>query len=217
MDMLKQIHLPQLTNPKKSNLNDLGFGLVEGFLVIFTLLIIGLGGWFIYQHNRTKTSDAVSNTQTNVTSTEPKTEPGPTVTYLEIKEWGVKLPLSEAIKDAYYAVPTGISPNIDGKPSGIILGLASLDEKCGKVTSGVDDYSNALGGIVRALQDEKYPTSGRTYKEEYPIGVQIGDYYYGFGDMTSEKKCESQEKLSSIADALKNATKTAIRTSDTKN
>src|SRR5216683_7521847 len=49
--------------------------------------------------------------------------PAPTVSYLTVKEWGVKLPLSSTISDAYYVVPVGISPDADGQPSGILLGL----------------------------------------------------------------------------------------------
>lgn len=191
--------------------NQLGFGAVGVVITLVVLLAIGGVGWFVFQNNKTQSTGAANDTSQDNDDKHVRTEPKPTVAYLDIKEWGVKLALSEAIKDAYYVVPLGIAPNEDGRPSGIIIGLASLDEKCGKVTEMSDNYSNAFGGIVRVIPDEKYPLSEKTYREEYPIGVIVGDYYYGYGDMTVEKTCETKERLNDIAEALKSSTKSIER------
>src|SRR5579862_4514925 len=107
-----------------------GFSVVEALVVVVAVVAIGLAGVLVYQHNRTKTTGATGGTQTTNQQT-TTTTPAPTVSYLAVKEWGVQLPLSSAINDAYYTVPSGISSDPDGKPSGIYLGVTSLNTSCG--------------------------------------------------------------------------------------
>ncbi len=188
-----------------------GFSPVEVLIVIAAVAVIGAAGWFVYQHNRTKATNAAGGTQTtNQTSnqqTTSTTPPAPTVTYLTIKEWGVRLPLSDSIKDAYYVVPDGISKDADGLPSGISLSVSSLDTACGKLNSGPTGQDNSLAGIIRVLPTDTDPVSGKLYTQLYPGGPTINGYYYAFSDLTSHRTCASQTTLQSIGSAFSAAAK----------
>src|SRR6266568_9118224 len=104
-----------------------GFSTVEILLVVLAIGIIGATGFFVYQHNRTKPSNAAAGTQA-VSQQPTATAPTPTqtVTYLTFKEWGVKMPLSRAVGDAYYVPGVG-SVGADGITNQMYLGLKSLD------------------------------------------------------------------------------------------
>jgi type II secretory pathway pseudopilin PulG len=80
-----------------------GFSIVEAVLGVAVLGILGAAGWFVYQHNQPKPTDAAATTNQSANQ-QTTTTPAPTVAYLTINEWGVKLPLSDTIKDAYYVV-----------------------------------------------------------------------------------------------------------------
>lgn len=182
-----------------------GFNIVEIVLIVIVVGLLATVGWLVYQNNRTKISDAAgSGNQSNSQSSQSQK---PTVTYLNVKEWGVKLPLSDGIKDAYYAVPTGISLNADGLPSGIIVGVRSLDAVCGFVSAKSTDFNNAFAEIVRALPNEKDPVSGKSYMELLPNGITINGYYYGYSRMTDSKTCAPRDKLDSIDSGVMQATK----------
>lgn len=178
--------------------------------LILVLVIAGIGFTVFNRSSDTKTAiaptEGAPNSQQPIDQ-QPAAPERPVTTYLEIKEWGVKLPLSDAIKDAYYVVPNGISKNADGRPSGIIIGITSLNDSCGIVTSRSEDFQKAFAEIVRTLPTNKYPTSGKAYTEQFPIGVTIDGYYYGYAKFLYEKLCEPQDKLQAIDDALANATK----------
>lgn len=196
---------------KKIKKHQRGFGIIEIIILLVVVGVLALTGWWVYQNNRTKVSDAAKGTSQSANNPSITTNPGPAVTYLEIKEWGVRLPLGEGIKDAYYVVPRGISLDADGLPSGIIMGMHSLDASCGVVTSESPGFNNSFAEIVRALPDEKDPVSGRLYKELLPSGVTINGYYYGYSKMTQDKACASLGKLNSIDTAMMGAAKTMSR------
>lgn len=188
-----------------------GFSIiVEAMIVSVAATVVVTAGLFVYQHNRTKATDAAANSSQTTTQQAPTTLPAPTVTYLTIKEWGIKLPLSANIKDAYYVVDPGVSTNEDGKPSAIEFGLKSQDANCGPVTGTNSGYTHALGAIVRALPTDTDPVSGKLYTQLDPNGVTIGDYYYGYANASlTSKTCVSAPGIQSIDSALANAVKAA--------
>jgi hypothetical protein len=195
----------------KNNTKQVGFGIVEIILIVLVIGLVMTGGWWIYENNRTRVGDA-ANGNNQIAGNPPITgEQKPTVTYLEVKEWGVKLPLSEGIKDVYYAVPAGISLNADGLPSGIIIGITSLDTSCGAVTSKSSDFNNAFAEVVRVLPNETDPVSGKLYKDLLPNGLIVGNYYYGYARMTEDKTCAPRDRLNTIDASIGSAIKNAIR------
>src|SRR5690348_1604483 len=132
-----------------------GFNIVELLVVIVVIGLIGTAGWLVYQHNRAKiTGAAAGNQATNQQSSTTTTQPASTVVYLDIKEWGVKLPLSGSIKDAYYVVGISFSNSSDGLPGGVFLGLKSLTGAACNPYNNNNGGRGAIGAILRFLPTE---------------------------------------------------------------
>src|SRR6185312_452859 len=102
-----------------------GFSIVEALIIVVSIAVLAGAGWAVYQHTKQSATrtDAASNPNQSTQQT-TTTPPAPTVTYLDIKEWGIKVPLSDAIKDAYYLPSTG---NVDehGNVNVMWLGVRS--------------------------------------------------------------------------------------------
>lgn len=184
-----------------------GFSTVELLLVVLVIGIVGAAGWFVYQHNRTKATQAAPNASNQQTQQTTTTTPAPTVAYLTLKEWGVKLPLSDSIKDSYYTVPRDISSDPDGQPSGVYLGMTSLNTSCGIVTPDSKGIDNALGAITRVPPTYTDPVSGELFTQKYPGGVTINGYYYVYASRTSGKTCASASTLQNADSAFATAVK----------
>jgi hypothetical protein len=188
-----------------------GFSIVEAVLIVAAIGIIGAAGWFVYQHNRVKVTDAAANpNQLNSHQTPATTVPAvPTVTYLDIKEWGLKLPLSDKIKDAYYVASVS-SKGTDGLPNSMLLGLTSFDASSCTADGSNHGQSSAIGAIFRALPTETDPVTGQLLTQEYPNGTTMGSYYYGYESFTnsSGRTCKaSGTTLQPIDAAFANAAK----------
>ena len=183
-------------------------------LLLLLILIAGIGLYgYRYYHDKhlTKSAAAISSQTTDQQKSTTGTQPSqPTTQYLTIPEWGVKIPLSDSIKDAYYVWP-GASNDEDGLESAINLGVASLNSSCGEVSSSNQGYDNALGGVVRTLPTDTDPVSGKLYSQLEPNGVTIGGYYYGYADASLKKKtCASQATLQAIDLAFSSAIKNMV-------
>ncbi len=162
--------------------------------------------------NDITTSHLRTTTPSQGTTTTPTQQT--MMAYLTIKEWGVKMPLSAAIKDAYYVVPTGISLDADKRPSAILLGLTSRNSSCGTVAPDGSGYANSFGEIVRALPTDKDPVSDKLYTELLPGGTTIGNYYYGYSSNVKSKTCVPQSTLESIDSAFVTAAKGIVATTN---
>ncbi len=198
-----------------------GFSIVEALIVVVVIGVIGTAGWFVYQHNRTKVTDATANpNQSNSHQTPATTTPAaPTVASLTLKEWGLNLPLSDKIKDAYY-VPSVSSKGTDGLPNSMLLGLTSLDASSCTAAGSNHGQDSAIGAIFRALPTETDPVTGQLLTQEYPNGTTIGTYYYGYESFTnsSGRTCKaSGTTLQPIDAAFANAAKKITAASTTAN
>lgn len=178
-----------------------GFSTIEILTVIILFLALGVTGLFVYRQNRTKPSTIAPTSPTT-----PVTET-PVVSYLIINEWGVKLPLSENIKDAYYVTSAGGSKDKDGKPNNLLVGLRSLDSKGCEATN-----TNAFSSIFRALPSEKDSATNKPIKDAYPDGKLLGDYFYAYGDLDSPTCKVPKDDLRVIIEAFVNAEKNMITT-----
>lgn len=100
--------------------------------------------------------------------------PAPMQPYMVIKEWGVELPLSAGIKDAYY---TYDGTGADGYDSVAYVGtksLAALDAEC-----AAQPDKTGVGVIFRqsVATHDAHVAKG----DPYTVGtVKIGKYYYGY-------------------------------------
>jgi len=185
-----------------------GFSIVEGVLAILVVLALGATSFAVYQRIKSSstTTDAASNPNQSTNQQPVTTAPAPTVTYLTIKEWSVKLPLSDSIKDAYYTFE-GSNSGSDGLPNTAWLGLTSLNcTGCNISTTGPTDTNKPIGSIFRVLPTDRDPVTGSLYTQQYPNGVTIGSYYYGYAPWEN-KSCASATTLQSIDTAFSAAAK----------
>ena len=189
-----------------------GFSTTVVLLAVLVVAVLAVTGLVVYQRNkpsRTKTSATTSPTQTTAQpQSTATTQTQQTATrYLTIKEWGVKMPLSDTIKDAYYVVGKGSSDGPGGLPDTMWLGLASLN--CPSCNPSRNDYGErgALGAIIRVSPTETDPVSGQLLSQEYPSGATIGDHYYLYQSWAKDNPCASENTLQPIDSAFAAAAK----------
>lgn len=181
-----------------------GFSIVEAVIAVVAVVAIGTAGFFVYQHNRPKSTNAAANTSNQQTQQTTTTTPAPTVSYLTITEWGVKLPLSAEIKDAYYMPAVGSSKGSDGQPNTLLLGLHSQDGNSCAATNNL----TALAQISRTSPSSVDPVTNKLYTQEYPNGVTIGNYFYAYQGISSNDGCKVPQALAQpINDAFNAAVK----------
>ena len=204
---------------QKHTPKQLGFSVIEALLIVLVVAALAGTGYVVFHLHKSsaKNSAATGSTQTtgqqqSTTSTQPQ----PTA-YLDVKEWGVKIPLSSAISDAYYVIPSGMSNDADGLPSGLYLGVKSLNGSCGDASAGNTNISidKALGAITRVLPTDHDPVSGKLYTQLATSGVTIGNYFYGYNGRTTGKTCASQATLQAIDSAFATAVKGIVPASQT--
>lgn len=142
-----------------------GFALVESLLIILILVIIGFGGYYVWhsQKQTNKTLDTAATTSQKAASAAASNTSSQK--YLTIKEWGVKVPLTDADSDAYYLIKSDL-PNV---------AYLSL-EKYKNTECSADNTT--LAAYFRFTKDETDPLGGQTYFSERPDSVKIGSYYY---------------------------------------
>jgi hypothetical protein len=197
-----------------------GFGVIGIIAIVVVVLAIASIGFFVGNRHARTAPAAAATTPTPPTIAKPTptpsaATPGATESAtLTIKEWGITIPLPDSIKDAYYVVSTS-SADPDGSPNTIWIGLPSLDGLCpaAKVNSG----GKPLASIGRSVSGETDPVSGMTVKEQHPVGITIGNYYYGYGSWAKQSAtCATPEKFKALDDAFATGLKTA-RTTQTAN
>lgn len=197
---------------KKSN--NQGFSIVAILLVIVIVGLIGAVGWLVYDRQQNKTSKQ-TNTKTSeqLKQETPKQESTTQEQkYLEIKEEGIKLKISDVISDVYYTTEGGIN-----------FGVHSLDNVSGcklhKVNYGGPDFWKA----VARLSFDKYATGFRTDQapeasgfKNNPNAVRVGDNWYAIDTDDPPTDCSStdsttQAKIKAVQDAFKEASKTITK------
>ena len=128
-----------------------GFAALEAILVIIILAIVGFTGWFVVHSQKATDKTLASTGNSSTPKAAPKTT---TVTskdtqkYLEIKEWGIKFPLSSAIETAVYSSGQFSSGPSSATGGSAKLGLTSLGSDCG------DSSGAPLGEYVEFTQSD---------------------------------------------------------------
>ena len=195
-----------------------GFSVIEALLAVLVVAVLAVICLVVYQHHKSipaKSSAAANTTQTTTLPTSTTTtQPAQVATqYLTIKEWGVKLPLSSTISDAYYSV--GGNVGTDGKPNTIWLGLTSLNSSGCNASPDNPSSFKPLGAIVRVLPTDKDPGTGKLYTQQDPNGTTINGYYYGYAsNISKDSSCASATTLQSIDSAFAAAAKGIVTATD---
>jgi pilin/secretion family protein with methylation motif len=139
-----------------------GFSIVEALIAVVIVGAIAATGFFVYQHNQVKVTDAAPNTS------QPTAPTTTTVGYLQIKEWGVRLSLDNTTASLYYY----INPQL---PNVAYLSLKSISD----VAPACGANNGPLGAISRLTSTEHQDAlSGKTHS--IPGTIQIGSYWYGY-------------------------------------
>jgi hypothetical protein len=166
---------------------------IEAFLVVVILAIVGFTGYYIWDSNQSTNDvlDAANKSASVKVENKPATpvavEP---VGYLTLSEWGVKIPLTKAVASTYYSY--------EARNRGYAyLSLRSLADKeplCAPEQGG-------LAAISRIRQGDKNPLTGERYTSDYLAQLpKIGNYYYSFeGSHATCTDDKSLEKIQSNA------------------
>jgi len=167
--------------------NQKGFAAAQAILLVVILAMIGGTGYFVYQAN--KKTDDTYNQASQVAQTSPAKKiakkkavakantPSQAQRYLEIKEWGVRLPVPANVntEDIYYAInSTSFQPNdIAWLGSSKLKAIAA---SCDPGSKG----SSPFGGIER-LTPANYQISLQHPDDSgVSAGTKLGDYYYAW-------------------------------------
>jgi hypothetical protein len=181
-----------------------GFGGVEALLFLVIIGIIGFTGWYVWNSkaNTDKNLTAVSSTTPIVKkSTTPTASTADATSYLTIKEWGVKIPVSNGLKGLTYSFKA-----YDDGTQIVGFTFPSL-----KNTECNDDQS--VGALVRFTASDIDPLSGDKLTSENPGVKQIGTYYYtvGLPQATCTNDTATQNIVTNarqpLTDAIKNIQK----------
>lgn len=163
--------------------NESGFSPVEVILLVGIIVSLGAVGWLVYDRQQSESDSTVVNNSSQQDKPHGGDESGlgdarSAAGYMTIKEWGVKLPLTEAVKDATYFAHT----DADGSRH-IYLSLASL--------AGTDCAASDGGGVA-AYSRFKADKVAEPYviTEATP---KIGEYYY-FAE-GSKSQCSDDEAV----------------------
>lgn len=164
--------------------NQNGFTLIETLLILIMLLLICFAGWWVWQ-SKNKTEKTLESTSNSSQSTQPMTK------YLSIKEWSIKLPLSDKLLDAYYSSPQSAT-NYDS----IGLSVTSLDPDCSA-------SHGDLGILFRQKSQSVDAGAGNMQKAD----VKINGYYYGYRSYQGTSCTNLADKLSDLTTAFTAAAK----------
>lgn len=187
-----------------------GFGMVYTIAALAVVAVIIVAGVLVVNHkNKTNNPNSTaantnSQSQTSLNTTKQQTAQK----YLIITEWKVKLPLSDAIADAYYVVSTS-SQDSNGQPNTVWMSVKSLDPECS--ASRTNQGQTPPSTLTRTLPGATDPVSGKTYQQKYPNGTSLGGYYYGYlGNWSCDTNSSDQAKIQSIDNAFATAAKNIV-------
>jgi type II secretory pathway pseudopilin PulG len=170
-----------------------GFGVVEVLAVIAVVAVLGASGWFVYQHNQPKKTEAAQNTgQTTIRQT-TKPTPTPTTNYISIPEWGVRAPYSGNLKLKYTMSSDGTGASFSSDE------LTALSNKCADNGGGIVRWSQDDTSSRPAYESNQEADNYLSGKPSTSTYAHIGQYYYGFvhsqsgcGDINSTATLQSQ-------------------------
>ena len=153
---------------KKSN--QFGLSAIETLLIIVILGIVGFTGWFVW-HSKQATDTSLTNTANSQPSiakkkavtTKETTDTTTAQKYLVIKEWGVRIPVSDADNDADLTYTYTKNDTYEG----VFFGFQRLVDH-GMCKNGIG-YS--LGRQTTANQPPYSIDNPDTF-------IHVGDYYY---------------------------------------
>jgi Tfp pilus assembly protein PilE len=156
----------------RSATSNKGFSIVEAIIVIAAIGILGASGWFVYQHNRAKVTDAAGGTQATNQGTQQTTTTAPTAnqSVAKIPELGIQITVSNEIKDLTYKV--GTTTLGDGRQETYALfsttSLTATDAKCGTDFGPLGALSKISGQYPTTFSDSNPPMEYGGLVKQFP-------------------------------------------------
>ena len=147
-----------------------GFSIVEALIVVVAIGIISTAGWLIYQHNRTKLTNAAAGSVPQTTQQAATPTPAPIGKTLDIKEWGVHMALDSSTASLYYY----ISPNL---PNVAYLSLKNVSNVAPKCAADKGSLA-AIGRLTEAEQQAIVSGSAPGIAGT----IHIGSYWFSFAN-----------------------------------
>lgn len=174
-----------------NKLNNKGFSILEGTLVLLIVMALGGIGWYVYSNNSENNDSTSTNNQTVQIEDEVADVTNEEV--LTFSQWGAELPLGEVSTKYTVSEYKDYSSDVDNPGHGVYY--INLDiEGCGSdVSVGVIERYSADSVIVQpGLLGEE--AKGKTWKQaileqQGDKAVVIGDYVFTFG--TPQSGCAS--------------------------
>ncbi len=146
-----------------TNKKTAGFGMIGIILLSAVVIALGFVGWRVYDaHYGQKQPDVAASKQTPVDAN---------AGYVVIKEWGVRIPLSEKTKGMTYA--------IDGSNAFAFVSTPRLDELAKQNSECAEAYKSVSIGRIKLGDD--YMGKPLTESDLGRTWVKIENYYYYSG------------------------------------
>jgi Tfp pilus assembly protein PilV len=153
-----------------------GFGAVAILAAVLVVAVLGFVGWRLYSSYSKPSVDTTTssnqaahqtgNTQTNTTNASASDQ----ATYLDIKELGIKVKLSDSIKDAVYSYNAPDSTALSTSSAFIsTTSLAAAASSCAATAGG------ALGTIIKTSDPN---VTGTTLVPNGTTVFKLGSNYY---------------------------------------
>ena len=132
-----------------------GFSVIAGIIAILVVALLGVSGWYIWHKNHKDTSkhpSSSSSTPTDINSqTGQQGDPSEGGKYLVIKEWNVRLPLSDELRgDVQYGIYTFNSGDQAAYFASKKLAAKSTGNAC-VLTTGTDSSGHGTSGGTLAI------------------------------------------------------------------
>lgn len=167
---------------KYENDNQKGFAHLLVLLVVLVALVVVATAYYVYRSN--------SSIPTTKSTAEPK---------LVVKEWGVAIPLTSTIRDAYYTYKNGVVTVSTHKLDSLTAAIPGCRAGLEPVTLLREKPGNTQNGITFSQQELE------------STGKKIGDWYYiempHVSMMCAVQTSDTTRKASAISRELETARK----------
>ena len=188
-----------------------GFSIIEALVAIVIVGALAAVSWAVYQHVKSSAITTGAEANPNQSSSQQMTTtPAPTVAYLTITEWGIKVPLSDAIKDAKYILAASIVDS-QGRPTAAWVTTTSAEANGCALSNANQDGGNAIGEIMRIEPGQQDGVTGELLSKEFPNGTTVGGYYYAYKSWAGTNKCVSVTQQQTLDGAFESAVNGQIK------
>lgn len=149
-----------------NKINQKGFTLVEGLLIVLVIAVLGIGGYLVWNKNQSKPAPATSQSSNSTASSNQSAKQNDQAS-VSVNELGVKVVINKPVDGLYYSVK-------DGQATFSTKELKDLDFDCSAEGQTAPAY---LGYFTDPKASDPYAGTS-TMEEAFPNALQVNDRYY---------------------------------------